>query len=86
VVSLIRGVLTHLHAVRMVPFDFTMTVINIMETSTVPEFTSFFTYMRHTVWMEKMRGRSPGKQFVDKILETAETCYLELLNSEGTWT
>jgi hypothetical protein len=86
VVSLIRGVLTRLRAVRMVPFDFTMTVINIMETSTVPEFTSFFTQMRHTGWMEKMCGQLPGKQFVDKILETVETRYLEMLNSEGTWT
>ena len=86
VVSLIRGVLTRLRAVRMVPFDFTMTVIGIMETSTVSEFTSFFTQMKHTVWMEKMRGRSPGKTFIDKILETAETRYLEMLNSEGTWT
>jgi hypothetical protein len=86
VVSLIRGVLTRLRAVRMVPFDFTMTVIGIMETSTVSEFTSFFTQMKHTVWMEKMRGRAPGKKYVDKILETAETRYLEMLNSEGTWT
>jgi hypothetical protein len=86
VVSLIRGVLTRLRAVRMVPFDFTMTIIGIMETSTVAEFTSFFTQMRHTVYMEKMRGRAPGKRFVDKILETAETRYLEMLNSEGTWT
>jgi hypothetical protein len=86
VVSLIRGVLTRLRAVRMVPFDFTMTVIGIMETSTVTEFTSFFTQMKHTMWMEKMRGRAPTKRYVDKILETAETRYLEMLNSEGTWT
>jgi hypothetical protein len=70
----------------MVPFDFTLTVIGIMETSTVPSFTSFFTQMKHSLWMEKMKGRTPSKTYIDKILETAETRYLEMLNSEGTWT
>jgi hypothetical protein len=49
VVSLLQGVLTCLRSVRMVLFDFTITVIGIMETSTVTKFTSFFTQMRHTV-------------------------------------
>jgi hypothetical protein len=72
----------------MVPFDFTLTIIGIVEMSTVPSFTSFFPKMKHSLCMEKMDGRTPSKTYVDKILETAETRYLEMLNSEGegTWT
>jgi hypothetical protein len=68
--SLIKGVVNKLQSIGRVPTDIDLTVLKIMQTSSLDEFNSFFTAIMH--YNDANLG---VKKTVDEILELAETMY-----------
>lgn len=85
--SLIRGAHKRLKMISKVPDDYNKWILQIFQTSTVPEFNQSFAHIQREVEVVKplLSGLPPLYPSVDDMVKMAEQLYLNLA-SENTWT
>jgi len=68
-----------------VPLDFPRTLMDVFQTSSVPNFNEIFAHLSRTAMIQAQYQGTPFKMTMDQILKLAETRYLEML-ATGEWT